>query len=170
MVGWRVVGAECLLPYDMLIVDGHEYRYAFPPLNSVDLPMANASIMVQCQDCGADLPPESAKVADQPCAKCGSINLHVTIELSDTITFRDWLKGTVRNPAKKKPRRVEFKTGASYSVSLGKWVDRKMHLDRDRDTYRETVTDPDTGNVIHHCEEPLSSHQGHGSAKRKRRD
>ena len=31
-------------------------------------------------------------------------------------------------------------------------------LDRERDTYREVVTDPETGELIHHCEEPLSEH------------
>jgi hypothetical protein len=40
-------------------------------------------------------------------------------------------------------------------------------MDRNTDWYSETVTMRDTGEVIHRCEEPLSKHQGHGSAKPK---
>jgi hypothetical protein len=29
----------------------------------------------------------------------------------------------------------------------------------------EVVTDPETGNVVHRSEEPLSEHRGHGSAR-----
>jgi len=36
------------------------------------------------------------------------------------------------------------------------------------DQYLETVTDYESDEVIHHCEEPLSVHQNHGSAKRKK--
>ena len=41
-------------------------------------------------------------------------------------------------------------------------------LDRLRDLYKEKITNPTTGEVIHECEEPLSKHQGHGSAKPKK--
>jgi hypothetical protein len=40
-------------------------------------------------------------------------------------------------------------------------------IDRYRDWYTETVTMRDTGEVIHHCSEPLSQHTGHGSNRRK---
>jgi hypothetical protein len=33
----------------------------------------------------------------------------------------------------------------------------------------EHIVNPNTGEVIHHCEEPLSQHQGHGSAKRRQK-
>jgi hypothetical protein len=32
----------------------------------------------------------------------------------------------------------------------------------------ETITDPDTGEVIHHCDHKLSEHRGHRSDKRRR--
>ena len=31
--------------------------------------------------------------------------------------------------------------------------------------YKETVRDSDTGELMHHCDEPLDQHQGHGSAR-----
>ncbi len=40
-------------------------------------------------------------------------------------------------------------------------------IDRDCDWYTETVTMRDTGEVIHHCSEPLSHHTGHGADRRK---
>ena len=43
----------------------------------------------------------------------------------------------------------------------------KRIMDRDADRYIETVTMRETGEVIHHCDEPLSEHQGHGAAKQK---
>ena len=39
-------------------------------------------------------------------------------------------------------------------------------IDREADTYDETVTDPESGEIVHECHEPLSEHRGHGSAKR----
>ena len=33
--------------------------------------------------------------------------------------------------------------------------------------YKEVVTDLETGNVIHHCDERLSQHTDHGRAKKK---
>jgi len=46
-----------------------------------------------------------------------------------------------------------------------------MHLerliDRENDWYAETVTDPETGEIVHECKEPLSEHQGHGAAKKR---
>jgi hypothetical protein len=41
-------------------------------------------------------------------------------------------------------------------------------IDRDNNRYFEMVTDYESGEIIHHCEEPLSEHQGHGSAKPKK--
>lgn len=41
-----------------------------------------------------------------------------------------------------------------------------MNVDRENDRYSETVTEYETGIVIHHCNEKLSEHTGHGSAKR----
>ena len=43
-------------------------------------------------------------------------------------------------------------------------------IDREKDSYKEIVTDPITGEVTHHCGEPLSKHQGYGSAKKQGTD
>lgn len=40
-------------------------------------------------------------------------------------------------------------------------------IDKDANRYFEKVTDPDTGQVLHECNEPLSEHRGHGSDKKE---
>jgi hypothetical protein len=41
-------------------------------------------------------------------------------------------------------------------------------VDRQNDRYLERVWDPESGDIIHECEEPLTQHAGHGSAKAKK--
>jgi hypothetical protein len=43
-------------------------------------------------------------------------------------------------------------------------IDRSF--DRIRDWYHERIADAETGDVVHECDEPLSEHRGHGSARR----
>ena len=77
------------------------------------------------------------------------------------------MEGRIKDPtfnSKKNPR-VECKVGASYSHDKKKCMHREMYVDKRQDQYREVVSDPDTGEVIHQCEEPLSKHRGHGDAK-----
>jgi hypothetical protein len=45
----------------------------------------------------------------------------------------------------------------------GATAQKDQTFDRDGDHYFETVTVRDTGEVVHHCDEPLSQHRGHGS-------
>ena len=70
-----------------------------------------------------------------------------------------------KRPGHKKPIAEGF-TRPETSRSTGIVVERKMNVDRENDRYSETVTEYETGIVIHHCNEKLSEHTGHGSAKR----
>jgi hypothetical protein len=51
--------------------------------------------------------------------------------------------------------------------SDSKWMKKHRVIDRNEDRYFEEVIDPETGEVVPRCEESLSSHRGHGSAKNK---
>ncbi len=44
-------------------------------------------------------------------------------------------------------------------------MDKYRRIDRDNDRYDEVVIDPETGEIVYECHEPLSEHWGHGSAK-----
>jgi hypothetical protein len=71
-----------------------------------------------------------------------------------------------KRPGEKKPF-VEAKNGPNHSHRLGKAVEHERLIDRDNDRYSERVTDYESGEIIHQADEPLSKHQGHGSAKKK---
>jgi hypothetical protein len=43
---------------------------------------------------------------------------------------------------------------------------RKKTENRRENRYTEVVKDPETGEIVHEVEEPLSEHRGHGSAKK----
>lgn len=49
----------------------------------------------------------------------------------------------------------------------GKTMELVQIIDRENDHYKEIVKDPATGEVVHSCEESLSQHRGHGSAKHR---
>jgi hypothetical protein len=72
----------------------------------------------------------------------------------------------MKKPGQKKSP-VESIKGDVYSVAKGKMVRIHRMIDRRRNLYYEKVHDPDTRDVLHEDEEPLSEHRGHGSAKRK---
>ena len=71
-----------------------------------------------------------------------------------------------KHPGSKKPF-VEQTTGADLHRKTGKWMNLSRVYDRENDLYKEVITDPTTGEIVHECIEPLSSHNGHGSAKPK---
>jgi hypothetical protein len=50
----------------------------------------------------------------------------------------------------------------------GQWMTKSRRLNHVNDSYTEIVADPLSGNEIHHCEEPLTKHLGHGSDRSKR--
>ena len=82
----------------------------------------------------------------------------------------DSLRGKVKDPratGKKKVIREMF-TGADMHQQSGKWYQKDRVVDRKSNRYSEKVTDPETGEVIHHCDEPLDKHIGHGSAKTRK--
>jgi hypothetical protein len=121
-----------------------------------------------CTECGEvfdtahDLPG-----ARTPCTRCGStrrtINTAVQIQGDGS---RLGMKFKARAPDAKKPH-LEVITGAQPSVALGKPVDVQRVIDRGNDRYSETVTEYETGKVIHSDSEPLSLHVRHGSDKKQ---
>ncbi len=79
-----------------------------------------------------------------------------------------FLKGTIWRSGTSKSRWLSkllmaFRPQHNRDGAIGR-VERV--IDRQNDRYFEQVTIFDDGEITHHCEEPLSSHQGHGSAKK----
>lgn len=99
-----------------------------------------------------------------PCPECGGAKRIIHVSIEERVVARDGLEVKAKRAGERKPY-VEDRGIPSHSRSLDKVVHHQRLIDREKDIYRETVTDYETGEIIHHCEEHLSQHQGHGSAK-----
>lgn len=121
-----------------------------------------------CDNCGHDYGKYTEELDKlERCTYCGSNKLNRYLYLSDRIGLHENIKGKSNKlPGKKKPA-IEFQAGEERSVSLNKWVNKSRVIDRENNRYYEEVVDPDTGDVLHKCEEPLTKHFGPGSAKKK---
>lgn len=104
-----------------------------------------------------------------PCPGCGRVGRTTHLVIQETVEVRTsiGLKKDVPGLPRKKRTRMEHFQGWDLRKSLGDWIKKVRRIDRDEDTYLEHVEDSE-GKVIHHREEPLSKHRGHGSAKQRR--
>jgi len=91
----------------------------------------------------------------------------MTVSVTDQIRLKERLKIGVKRPsfAARGHICIEQLMCDDLYRNTGKWRKRVRVIDRENNRYLETITDPDTGEVVHHCEEPLIDHRGHGSAK-----
>jgi ribosomal protein S27AE len=135
-----------------------------------EIPIMSISIYTsECADCGAEVDGSGDKPEQRtPCNKCGSTKRNHQVSVSETMILRDGIGVKAKRSGEKKPY-IEDLGVPDYSRSLNKVVHRARIIDRDNDRYFEKITDYESGEVIHQCEEPLSQHQGHGSAKPKKR-
>ena len=116
-----------------------------------------------CRDCGEKLSEE-----DKICPNCGSKKRNIVVTLEEKIELHNQIKGKVKEKGVKRPVK-EFKIGNDLHRKSGKRYHREMYINRRGNHYKEVVKDKTTGKIIHKCEEPLSEHRGHGSAKHKRK-
>jgi len=130
-------------------------------------PMNNNAKTTKCADCGAQIASEAdALDMSRPCDACGSTKRVYSVSVAETLMVRDGFSLKAKRPGQNRPY-LEDLSMPEYSHSRRKYVHRQRVIDRDNDQYIETITDYENGEVIHHCEELLSQHQGHGDAKRK---
>lgn len=120
---------------------------------------------VKCQSCG-----EIYSETEIRCPHCGSIHKIIEISCEPIVLMPDIKVEQVqgKNPhlPSKKKKRWEIIDRDTVQRGDGKTrVHHFQYKDRDLDIYEETVTDLETGEIIHECREPLSEHRGHGSDK-----
>jgi hypothetical protein len=129
--------------------------------------MANVTQIARCKTCRELLDESPSLLPEQrlPCPNCGSLARHFEGTVSATANVRGSLGLKARHSGVSKPF-LESKLGWSFYRKAKQWFSREMLVDRENDKYKELVTNPETGEVIHHCEEPLSQHRGHGSARK----
>jgi len=129
---------------------------------------------VRCDECEYEFPdPQQAATPERqrdPCPKCGAtIGRHVFVAASDAMQAREYVRTKGKRPGEKKPY-IEIQAGEQLSVAKGRFIEKYQRIDRDRDEYEKSVTDPATGEVMRSVSEPLTSHRGYGTAKFKHTD
>ena len=126
-----------------------------------------------CIQCGQVIGTEELRTSESAaCPSCGGGNFrmhfHSHVQFHEhgavTIKQRNRDKGGDPSTGYGKPEREQV-VGPEMSAS-GRMVNKERHWDKKSDWYFERVTDAETGEVIHECEEPLSKHRSHGSAKK----
>jgi hypothetical protein len=129
-----------------------------------------ADFQVQCGECKTDLRDESPHIAPsdrKPCSNCGSLTRHFIADLTALVNFKGSI-GAVKflgGVSKTKGRVVEFFDGWEPRRVVGDLVRKFRKIDKENDKYQEHVETED-GEVLHHSDEALSQHRGHGSAKK----
>ena len=121
----------------------------------------------QCAGCGAPTARHEAGQQRQPCLSCGSSAHTYAITIAVLVTARASLTLKARRAGAVRPF-LECKAGSSLFRKLGTWLHLERTIDREGDHYHEVVHDPTTGELVHYCDEPLSQHRHHGSARVRR--
>lgn len=130
-------------------------------------------VVINCAECGYTIDEPINKKEYDPCPRCGSNRRIMDIDHGEEIVELD-IKvqsiSTIKDPKRTGKSKIRYKrlSGDDLYKKSGKWNNKERIIDSENDRYMEKVIDPETGEVIHHCDEPLSKHQGHGSAKNKK--
>ncbi len=128
---------------------------------------------VWCGKCGKQLDESaSTPAADRvPCPNYGSKDRKFGVEINSVAEVKAGMRAKARSGQVGKPGGKPWLTTMSepsWSRDRKKWMHRQKTENRRDDQYMEVVWDPDTGEIVHQCDEPLSEHRGHGSARRQR--
>ena len=105
------------------------------------------------------------------CPGCGELLSFIAVAAEDqveagTTRLREKLGIKARHPGEGKPHLIKT-VGDDLQRSTGRWLHLERTVDRENDDYRETLTDPQTGEVLLDKRERLSEHRGRGAAKPK---
>lgn len=123
---------------------------------------------VHCGACKTEFQDRANVATDtrRSCPSCGSTARLFLNTVAVDVTPQVTLNYKGRRGGKSKPF-VVGKIGADLFVKLQKWVHLERVIDRANDRYKEVVIVPTDNELIHRCEESLSQHQSHGSAKQR---
>ncbi len=117
-----------------------------------------------CGGCGLAVTWPESGTDRQPCPNCGATTRAYARSVAAVAVARASLSLKARRAGKGRPF-LESKVGSSLWRKFGRWMHLERVVDRENDSYRELVKDPETGEVVHQCDEPLSKHVGHGNAR-----
>ena len=129
-------------------------------------------VVINCAECGNTVDEPINKQESDPCPHCGSNRRIMDIDHGEEIVelnIKVQSISKIKDPKQTGRRKIrqERLFGDNLHKESGKWDKKERIIDRENDRYIEKIIDPETGEVIRHCDEPLSEHQGHGYAKKK---
>lgn len=121
-------------------------------------------VKYSCKHCKKEL-----KETEIPCPYCGKSGREILLEEFVNIEIFDSSLHKKKVPVKFKNKKhvaVELFTGAEKSEKLNRYMQKIRMIDRENNRYLEIVVDPKTKETLRYCDEPLTQHWGHGSAKK----
>lgn len=109
---------------------------------------------VQCGDCGLPLDEDPNEPNRRPCPDYGSTSRTFSRDAATTVDFKEKVGLKVKDPllTGKNKIRTEQVCGDELNRATGKWIKKERVIDRQNDKYFESVTDPETGETLHHCD------------------
>ncbi len=124
-------------------------------------------LRVFCFSCRTLLADEVEPRPTAPCPKCG---VDITAAYKRGDEFKITAGGFSLIPKRPDGGRWESKSESKHSYFK---VEGRNHfierlIDRNSNRYRERIVDVETGEVVREIFEPLTSHQGRGTARTKR--
>ena len=126
-------------------------------------------IIAKCNNCNEILSEIVNFTENDPCPHCGAISMQIIDDINDEFRIRERIVIKVRKNGEKEVI-TRITQGDDLYRDTGKWNHLERVIDRENDYYSEKITDPLTGEIIKECNEPLSEHKGHGSAKHKNKN
>lgn len=118
---------------------------------------------ITCSQCGQELP--AREVGDRSaCPKCGATARTVKLELKAEAKVFAGLRAIAFSRSKSKWF-AKLLSEPTWQYIRKLWAHRFKMEDKKNDRYVEHVVNSQTGEVLHSCDEKLTEHQGHGSAK-----
>lgn len=127
--------------------------------------MPETDRVIRCGGCKQILEDSTYQANRIPCSNCGSLQRHIFVSFNQTIRVHTKARIKARHSNGEKPY-FESVQGDDLHRKSGKWMILERSIDRENNWYHEKITDPKTDEVVHETAEPLSEHQGHGSARR----
>jgi len=127
-------------------------------------------MIVECTGCKEQYDDNTTKT----CPVCGSIEKTIYIRVEHTIGVKMKvpglnIKGKKIKLGNRKRYSFEHEWNSEKRQANGSIVKYERKIDRVGNRYYEHVEDCKTGEVRHHCDEPLSDHTGHGSDKKNKK-
>lgn len=124
-----------------------------------------------CLDCSTLALADTGFLLEEriPCSHCGSLQRRYPQFASYATSGGVGIKMVTDDRTPSGRKTCEEYIGPSFSRALKRLVLRHMLVDRSLDWYREVVVDPESGEVLRVCSEPLSKHQNRGSAREAKR-